>query len=500
MMENFTDRYQLYWGDLHNHNAVGYAKGSLARSIEIAKEHLDFFAFTGHGRWHDMPEMPRNQHMHWVNGFKAHTEHWPKTRRMIASANDEEFVAFLGYEWHSSSFGDHCVIFPDDHEELFLPDNVDDLLDFAENAGALAIPHHLAYKQGWRGANWSHFRPSVTPVVEIFSEQGCTLSDRSPYPMLLHSNGGRVTSQTVRHQLQTGKRIGFVASTDDHFGYPGAYGEGVAGVWAESLTRESIFEALRARRTVAATGDRVSLAFFVNGNPIGSEIPATRERRFQIDVNAPDSIESVELVRGERTIRRHFPADAISDHGRFPGRSRCRIRYGWGPWSALDLERVCEWDMEISIEGGRFVGFDRCFQTGPFGEEIIDHARQVSDRKIALHSYTSRKDAYLQDPTKALILDMEADENSRLRIRMSKPIELTREFALADLARENDVFFTGVFTSESVQLNRLVAPDESRCSIEWEESRAPADGPDMYYVRVRQHNGQYTWSSPIWVG
>lgn len=37
---------QLFWGDLHNHNAVGYAKGSLERSIDNAREHLDFFAFT----------------------------------------------------------------------------------------------------------------------------------------------------------------------------------------------------------------------------------------------------------------------------------------------------------------------------------------------------------------------------------------------------------------------------------------------------------------------
>ena len=45
--EDDGTRYQLFWGDLHNHNAVGYAKGSLERSIDIAREHLDFFAFTG---------------------------------------------------------------------------------------------------------------------------------------------------------------------------------------------------------------------------------------------------------------------------------------------------------------------------------------------------------------------------------------------------------------------------------------------------------------------
>ena len=46
--------YSLLWGDLHNHNAVGYARGSLKRAIDVATEHLDFFSFTGHAQWHDI--------------------------------------------------------------------------------------------------------------------------------------------------------------------------------------------------------------------------------------------------------------------------------------------------------------------------------------------------------------------------------------------------------------------------------------------------------------
>ena len=114
-------KYQLYWGDLHNHNAVGYAKGSLERSIEIAQEHLDFFAFTGHASWHDLPKMPGDRHMKWINGFEVHKAHWPQTRGMIREANSEGFAALLGYEWHSSQFGDYCLIFPEDQPELFCP-------------------------------------------------------------------------------------------------------------------------------------------------------------------------------------------------------------------------------------------------------------------------------------------------------------------------------------------------------------------------------------------
>ena len=34
------ERVHTYWGDLHNHNHVGYAQGSLERTYEIARERL----------------------------------------------------------------------------------------------------------------------------------------------------------------------------------------------------------------------------------------------------------------------------------------------------------------------------------------------------------------------------------------------------------------------------------------------------------------------------
>ena len=45
--------YRLYWGDIHNHNELGYAQGSLERSYDIARSHLDFYAFTPHGQHAD---------------------------------------------------------------------------------------------------------------------------------------------------------------------------------------------------------------------------------------------------------------------------------------------------------------------------------------------------------------------------------------------------------------------------------------------------------------
>ena len=490
---------QLYLGDLHNHNAVGYAKGTLERSIDVAREHLDFFAFTGHASWHDMPKMPGDRHMKWVNGFKVHSDHWPKTRQLIGAANSPDFVALLGYEWHSSIFGDYCMIFPDDQPELFLPDHVNKLLRFAEAKQALAIPHHVGYKRGWRGANFDFFRSVTSPVVEVFSEHGCTESDRAPLPMIRHSNGGRSTSNTIVPQLHAGLRFGFVASSDNHRGYPGAYGEGIVGIWARELTREALFEAIRARRTYAATGDRIALEATINGRPMGAELEPTTDRQVDVRVEGQDSIAMIELVRNGRVIERHFPEDHADATVKLPGRAKCRIQYGWGPWAALDLGRTCQWQMKISLEGGKIRRVVPCFQSGPYEEDMRDRLRLVSDGSCELVSFTSRVQCYAEDPTKSVVLEMEGGPDAILTVQLDEPVQQTVRAKLSELTEDNVVTFTGVFTSESHIVNRLVGPSEYSASIRWHDRRPDAT-PDWYYVRVTQHNGQMAWSSPIWVG
>jgi len=495
-------KYQLYWGDLHNHNAVGYAKGSLERSIEIAQEHLDFFAFTGHAWWHDMPKMPDDRHMKWGNGFKVHRDHWTKTRELLREATSEEFTALLGYEWHSSGFGDYCLIFPEDQPDLYLPDHVNKLLEFAAEKQALAIPHHLAYARSWRGANFDHFTPAVSPVVEIFSEHGCSETITAPVgDFIRHSIGGRVTENSVDRQLERGLRFGFVASSDDHRGYPGAYGEGLVAIWSRDVSPLALVEAMRQRRTYAVTGDRIELDFTINDRPMGSELVQTTDRQIDVAVIAPDSIKMIELVRNGHVIERHFPEDTAIRPALLPGQVNCRLRYGWGPWAALNLGRICDWEMHIEISGGHFINALPCFQTGPFDEQRRDQLRLLKRTHLHLSSHTSRVKAYGEDPTKAVILEIEAERpDAALSIELKSPVVQKIITPLADLLRDNQIHFTGTFTAESFMLQPLVGPSERRATLCWNDHRLARKNADWYYVRVLQHNNHMAWSSPIWVG
>lgn len=219
-------KHNLYWGDLHNHCSVGlfhYAKGSLERAIDIARTHLDFFAFTGHSQWHDMPRMVNDAHLKWKEGFDWHAQHWPRTKELIRAANRPgEFVALLGYEWHSARHGDRNILFRDDEGELITTAELAELEAYAGKVGAVLYPHHIGYKTNLpgRGLNWEYFNPELSPLIEIVSEHGCAERDRGPWPYISHSNGPRTTGNTYQHALAMGLHCGVAGGSDDHLGFP----------------------------------------------------------------------------------------------------------------------------------------------------------------------------------------------------------------------------------------------------------------------------------------
>ncbi|MHC4433591.1 MAG: DUF3604 domain-containing protein, partial [Planctomycetota bacterium] len=303
-------RYQVYFGDLHNHSEVGYARGSLERAFEIAREHLDFFAFTPHGYWHDISTYENNIEKKWLDGFEVTKRRWPEVLQAVRKYDAEsDFVPMAGFEWHSTSLGDYHIIFPTLDAEYVRFDSLREFQRFAKQRGAILIPHHPANRLGHRGANLARRDPEASPVLEMFSEWGNAEHDRAVSPYIRHTEGGRWTQNTLQYFLAQGHRLGVIASTDDHLGFPGAYREGLAAVLAPELTREAIFDALRDRRTYAVTGDRIAVDFRLNGQLMGRELPYTRGRELAVTVTGWDQIDRVEILKNNRVLHRDFPMD-----------------------------------------------------------------------------------------------------------------------------------------------------------------------------------------------
>jgi hypothetical protein len=486
--------YRILYGDIHNHNAHGYGVGSIERSLEVARTHLDFFAFTGHSSWHDMPAMEGGRERHWIEGFKRLKDTWPRVQQVIAGGNrDGEFCAFLGFEWHSSQWGDQCVVFPGDDRPLFYAAEPERLRRFCIEERALMIPHHLAYPKGRRGVNWDCFHEVCTPVVEIYSEHGNSEDDRGPFPFFTHSMGGRETANTARAALAAGRRFGFVGSSDDHAGFPGAYGEGLMAAQVSDFTREGIFEAIRARRTYALTGDRIEVDFSVEGAPMGATISAGKQAQAAFAVQGRDELDVVEVIQDGRVVHRAHADDAAD----LSPAVQVRLEWGWGPWGALALDRVCDWAMQVRVEKGRIARFFPCLQSMPFDEQRRHRFERQGEAGLAIRSYTARKNAYRENPNQSVVLEIQGGADTVLKLALTEPAVQESAHTLGELQRNSANLFTGPFPKEGYQWHRVVpraaSALEGRCTLEVPAGRSHA------YLRARQKNGHVAWASPVFM-
>jgi hypothetical protein len=93
-----------------------------------------------------------------------------------------------------------------------------------------------------------------------YPETRITISGRGPY--------------YARDAWAEGKRFMTIGSSDDHFGQGGKAHRGVTAVYSPMLTREAIFDQMRAGTCYATTGERILLEFQLNGQPMGSQVTA----------------------------------------------------------------------------------------------------------------------------------------------------------------------------------------------------------------------------------
>ena len=496
--------HSLFWGDLHAHCAVSYGYGSLERAFRLASEHLDFCSVVGHATWHDMP-VDRKRHGfiidYHTDGFARLKRNWKHVQETVGRYNQPgRFVSFLGYEWHSCAYGDHNIYYPGDDGEIIERDSLEELDEAFDGRDVMVHPHHIGYGEGFRGINWSHFDARRSPAVEILSGHGGSERDGGPYPMY-HTMGPRQYRGTVAYGLALGHKFGFLGGTDHHGGYPGHYGEGRTGVYARALTREAIWDAIRARRCYAVTGDRIVLCFAINDANMGEETTGTGAREIRVSASGADALDRIEVVKNNRPLKRVFgPAPPVAPPD--PVRAKVRVEWGWG-----DKDEWVRWDAAVRLSDGRLVSVEPCFTGDPVlapsadgavsatGEEPVHGIVAQDERHVAWFSHTrGNAHPYLRG-TNALILELDAPHAAALKFSINGT---TCRYLLSDLLVGSRSEFIRGWRSEAMLVHRAVPAGQLQTEVAFEDA-GPERETDFYYVRVAQENGQWAWSSPIWV-
>ncbi len=490
-----------YYGDIHNHCALSYGKGRLDEALHNARLQLDFVSVTLHGHWDDMPrDEPSLDYLvdYHQRGFERAGAAWSDYLRAMDAANRAgQFVTFPSFEWHSMRYGDHCVYFRDiATPEIFHAAHLEELRARLRRHPhpSLLIPHHIGYKQGYRGINWSSFSSELSPVVEIMSFHGAAESTDAE-PAYLHAMGPRDQRSTVQHGLELGHVFGFIGSSDDHSAHPGNYGYGLAAVWAEDLSRAAIWEAICRRRTYALTGDRIGLRFALNGAPMGAVLPYSYERSIEVAVDAASAIDTIDILRNNRVIHREAIAPGIYDGS---GPCKLRLELGWG-----ERESLTDWDLELWVEGGELLGVEPHLRGKDIARPDLEdgdscvwsHLFVNDDGILRLRTRSPRNATVRSAATQALTLHIDGGLGAEIHARING---VSVALPLVELARGARSFYTGSFVAPAFVFHQA-APQQDcqrRVSLAHESD---GSSRDWYYARLRQRNGQWAWSSPIWV-
>ena len=299
----------LFWGDLHEHtdlsicarstNPPGHDLFANVRDIE----RLDFCALTDHGFDFDSSL--------WIyNGEQTRNNHDPG-----------RFVTFLGQEWTSSGnppaepgepnrYGHHNLVYLSPYYGRF-HDSWDgdisprDLWKQLEGIEFVCIPHQLADWQhkgkGNPPTDWNYFDEKLQPVAEIFQ-------NRQSYEYLgcprQAKHGAPFKGYYLQDAWERGVIIGTIASPD-HGG-----GCGKVGVWAEALTRESIFRAIQARHTFGTSGSKMSLLFRAGDVMMGDKVQRPEVPiRFEVRAVAMHDIAELVIFRNNEIVHRVEPGE-----------------------------------------------------------------------------------------------------------------------------------------------------------------------------------------------
>lgn len=259
-------QYNLYYGNLHSHTEYShdfnYVGGTPQAAFNHARNHahIQVLAITDH--CYDLTQSEWND---------------TKNQAVVATIPDT-FVGISGFELHP---GNISYTPPLPHFNVFFTDNYTTwhsswTLDSAYNwissqPNAIAQFNHPYWDTGYNSFRYNAVGDIPMTLYEMQEDY--------PFPQ---------TNQAIRYHvaIDSGWHVGIASNQDNHQPDWGDSNQ-LTGIWADSLTKNSIRSALIQMRTFATFDRNFSLQFRANGSWMGDSI-RNGNIAFRIIANDPD--------------------------------------------------------------------------------------------------------------------------------------------------------------------------------------------------------------------
>jgi hypothetical protein len=271
------DTLTTYWGDLHCHSyfspdAEGEPDELYYFARDLAK--IDFVCVCDNDFYPSKTLLDSEIHY---------------TAELAKSLTIENhFLALAGYEWtyyrgNPSRTNNHrIIVFHQDSPVEAVRRNESNgasektFKTYLDKNGYFAFPHH---------AQWRFLNSSYEWGVEVTAAWGTYILD----------------CDTVFKNLNEGERFAFLGNSDSHRFMPGLSGA-LTGVFAPELTQQSLFDAIRKRRTFATTGNKTFLAFWLNDSFMGGETTSDAPQNVRWHVIPHGKLERIDVIRNGKTV------------------------------------------------------------------------------------------------------------------------------------------------------------------------------------------------------
>lgn len=478
-------RSRIYWGDTHGHSGFAEGIGTPARFMQWARDdaQLDYVTHSEHDIWLDDAE-------------------WEVLRDNVQTfSQDDEFVAFLGYEWTVSTTqgGHHNVLYrtPEQRARIgaqFYP-NLSELYQglraSASPQDVVIIPH--AHQAG----DYRQNDPQLEPLVEILSQHG-------------------TFEWFARMYLSHGHQVGFTAASDNHLSQPGysapiggslSQRGGLGAVLAADGSRDAIFDAMKQLRAYATSGDRIILDFAVNDTPMGQRGPfsSTREIRAHVIGTAP--IDRISLIKNDQVVWEQSYLDRPDDRLDKTENFLLSFASSSDPFHPFDNPRGWRhWEGTLEIENATLLDITPMDASMPL-QRADTNPEQPG--RITFNTQTRG------DSSSFLLKLGNIQRGTTLRFDLvesresggAPPIYRPAQRVPADSFTLRLRDLSGGSVSHTQLLDgymdttvlRRVITDGAREVTVTHQDTSDKEG-DYYFLRVVQANDAIAWSSPVWIG